>query len=156
MGLAGHKLARNADPNGWRNGISILRPSQAEEIALADLQASRTAAGRGDGSTIIVTWSNVTAADTCHPVQYPEYGDRSVHVYGTFDGARVQIQGSNNGGVSFTALADPTETTIQLTTERIKAILENTDFIMPVISGGGGAQSLGISILFHLTNPLRQ
>lgn len=123
---------------------------------MADIGGVSSAAGRGDGSTVIVTWTPVTSADTCHPVRYPEYADRSVHVSGTFDGATVQIQGSNNGGVSFAALADPTETTIVLTTERIKAILENTDFIMPVVSGGGGAQSLTIAILFHLTNPLRQ
>lgn len=123
---------------------------------MADIPGVAASAGRGDGSTIVVTWTPITSVDTCHPVSYPEYADRSVHVSGTFDGASVQIHGSNNGGASFAALADPTETTIILTGERIKAILENTALIMPVISGGTGAQSLTISILFHLTNPLRQ
>ena len=123
---------------------------------MTDIPGVTLATGRGDGSTIIVTWASVTNADTCHPVSYPEYADRSIHVSGTFDGATVQIQGSNNGGASFAALADPTETVISITSERIKAVLENTGQIMPVITGGGGAQSLTVSLLFHLTNPLRQ
>lgn len=123
---------------------------------MANISGVAASAGRGDGSTIIVTWSPVTSADTCVAVRYPEFADRSIHVSGTFDGATVQIQGSNNGGVSFATLADPTETTISISTERIRAILENTDYVKPVISGGGGAQSLTVSVLFHLTNPLRQ
>lgn len=123
---------------------------------MTDIPGVSASAGRGDGSAIVVTWTPVTSADTCHPVRYPEYADRSIHVSGTFDGATVQIQGSNNGGASFASLADPTETTILISSERIRAILENTDYLMPVISGGGAAQSLTISILFHLTNPLRQ
>ena len=123
---------------------------------MADIQPSVTAAGRGDGSTMLVTWTNVTNADTCHAVRFPEYSDRSIHVSGVFDGGSVQIQGSNNGGVSFAVLSDPTETAIILASEKIRAILENTDYIMPVASGGGSFQSLIISLLFHLTNPLRQ
>lgn len=123
---------------------------------MVDIPGVSTAAGRGDGSTMIVTWSPVATGDTCHPVSYPEYADRSVHVSGTFDGATVQIMGSNNGGVSYAALQDPTETTITITSERIRAVLENTAYLMPSVTGGGAAQSLTISVLFHLTNPLRQ
>lgn len=109
---------------------------------------------RGDGSTMIATWTPVTNADTCRAVSYPEYTDRSVHVYGTFTGSSVAVQGSNNGGVSFAALNDPTSTVIAITTEGIRAVLENSDQIRPSVSGGSG--SLSISVLFHLSNPLRQ
>lgn len=123
---------------------------------MADIQATLTSVGRGDGSTVVATWANVTSADTCHAVSLSEYADRSVHVYGTFDSATVTIQGSNNDGSSFATLADPTETTISISSERIRAILENTVLIRPSAAGGGGNQSLSIAILFHLTNPLRQ
>lgn len=111
---------------------------------------------RQDGSTMIITWTPVTSADTCGPTSFPEYTDRSVHVSGTFGSASVAVHGSNNAGVSFAALNDPTQTVIAITTEAIKAILENTDQIKPVITGGGGTQSLTVSILFHMANPLRQ
>lgn len=122
---------------------------------MADISPAVSAVGRGDNSTMRVTWSPVTNADTCHPVSFPEYSDRSIHVFGIFGGATVQVLGSNNGGVSFATLNDPTETTISLTSERIRAILENTEFIQPIVSGGDGTQAVGVSILFHLTNPLR-
>ncbi len=111
---------------------------------------------KGDGSTYIVTWTPVTSADTCGPTSMPEYTDRSVQVSGTFDSASVAIHGSNNGGVSFVAMNDPTSTVIAITSAAIKAILENSDQIKPVITGGSGSQSLTVSILFHLANPLRQ
>ena len=123
---------------------------------MTDIIGVTTAAGRGDGSTIVVTWSPVTSVDTCHPVRLPEYADRSIHVSGVFGGSTTKIEGSNNGGVSFAPLADTTDTTIAISTETIKAVLENTDFIKPVVSGGDATQSLTISLLFHLTNPLRQ
>lgn len=109
-----------------------------------------------DGSTFIITWTPVTSADSCQAVSFPEYSDRSVQVLGTFNSASVAIHGSNDGGTTFAALNDPTSTVIALTAAGIKAVLENTDQIKPVITGGGGSQSLTVAILFHLTNPLRQ
>lgn len=109
----------------------------------------------GDGSTFRVVWTPVTEADTCNPVSYPKHSDKSVHVSGTFGSASVAIHGSNNGGASYAALNDPTGTVIAITGEKIKAVLENTALIRPVITGGT-AQSLTVSMLFHLSNPLRQ
>ena len=123
---------------------------------MANIAGVTASVGRGDNSTIVVTWANIGNADTCHEVSFPEYADRSIHVSGTFNGASVVIQGSNNGAVSFATLNDPTETAITISTEAIRAVLENTAFIKPVITGGGGLQSLTVSLLFHLTNPLRQ
>ena len=113
-----------------------------------------TAVGRGDGSTLLVTWSGLTSADTCQAVSYPEYSDRSVHVSGTFSSASVALWGSNNG-TTFAPLNDPTRTVIALTTEGVQAVLENTLYVQPVATAGTGGQALTISMLFHLTNPLR-
>ena len=111
-------------------------------------------AARGDGSTVLVVWTPVTENDTCRPVSYPEMSDKSVHVSGTFGGASVAVNGSNNSGASYAALNDPSSTAIAITSEKIKAVLENTALVQPSPTGGSG-QSLTISMLFHLTNPLR-
>ena len=108
----------------------------------------------GDGSTILAIWGPFTESDACLPISYPAMSDKSVHVYGTFGSASVAVQGSNNG-TSFAALNDPTGTVIAITTERIKAILENTMQIKPVATGGTG-QSITVAILMRLANPLRQ
>lgn len=109
-----------------------------------------------DGSTFIITWTAVTNADSCQAISLPEYSDRSVQVLGTFNAASVAVQGSNDGGTTFAPLNDPTSTVIAITAAGIKAVLENTDQIKPVITGGGASQSLTVAMLFHLTNPLRQ
>ena len=111
-------------------------------------------ASRGNGSCVLAVWTPVTENDTCSPVSFPEFSDKSVHVSGTFGGASVAVNGSNNSGASYVALNDPSSTAIAITTEKIKAVLENTVRIQPAATGGSG-QSLTISMLFHVANPLR-
>lgn len=121
---------------------------------MATIDPTVIATGRGDGSTLRVIWTPVTAADTCRAVSYPECADKSIQVAGTFDSASVAVNGSNDG-TNFAALRDPGGTTIAITSAAIRAILENTVVVVPLVSGGGGSQSLTISMLIHLTNPLR-
>lgn len=111
---------------------------------------------KGDGSTLLAVWTPVTSAgsDTCNPISYPQFTDKSVHVSGTFGGGSVAIKGSNNAGASYAALNDPSSTAIAITQETIKAILENTVLVQPVISGGT-SMSVTISMLLRLNNPLR-
>lgn len=121
---------------------------------MAVIKPIQAAVGQSNNAGILVTWTNVTENDSCQAVSMPDLTDRSAHVYGTFGGASVAIQGSNNGGASFVALHDPTSTAIAITSEAIKAILENSQLIVPVATGGT-SQSLSIAILFHLSQALR-
>lgn len=121
---------------------------------MATIKPTVTQAGKQDGACFIVTWAAVTEIDTCVAYQGANLSDKSVHVSGTFGGATVAVQGSNNGGTSFAALNDPSSTVIAITAEKIKAILENVDLIKPVITGGA-AQSLNIALLVNQNNPLR-
>lgn len=109
----------------------------------------------GDGSIMLVTWPAVTAADTCAPVSFPAMADKSVQAAGTFDSGSVAVHGSNDGS-NYAALRNPASNVIAITTAGINAVLENTVFVQPVISGGGGSQSLTISMLFRMLNTLRQ
>jgi hypothetical protein len=111
--------------------------------------------GRGDGSCQLVVWTPVTENDTCVAAELPDLADKSVHVYGTFGGATVAVQGSNNDGTSFAALNDPSSTVIAINSEKIKQVLENTQQIRPAATGGA-SQSLSIAMLIKQTNPLRQ
>lgn len=122
---------------------------------MAVIPAVLTSVGRGDGATILVTWASVTETDTFGAVALPEYSDKSVHVSGTFDSASIAIQGSNDG-TNYCSLFDPSSTVIAITAATaLKAILENTVYVKPLASGGGATQSVTVSMLCRLPNPLR-
>lgn len=121
---------------------------------MAAIAATIRIVGAGNNACKVAVWTGVTEADTCVAVSFPDLTDRSVHVSGTFGGASVAIQGSNNNGASFVAMNDPGGTVIAITSEKIKAILENSEQIKPAITGGS-SQALVISILFHLSQALR-
>lgn len=110
---------------------------------------------KGDGSAILYTWTPVTEADTCQPIATPKHSDKSVHVYGTFGGATAALHGSNNDGTTFAALNTPASVAIAITADGIKAVLENTQQVKPVATGGA-AQSLSVGLLVHFSNPARQ
>lgn len=116
----------------------------------------RDVSPNGDQSTIQVIWTPVTNADTCAPVEYPKSSDKSIAVSGVFGGATVALHGSNDDGTSFAALNSPNSVVIGLAAAGVKAVLENTQQVKPIATGGGGTQALIIAMLFHLSNPQRQ
>lgn len=121
---------------------------------MATIKPTITDVGQtGSGYVFQAVWANVTEADSCQAVQYPEYADKSIQVFGTFGGASVALHGSNDG-TNFAALNDASGTVIAITTAKIKAVLENTVQIKPVITGGA-SQVLTVAMLIHISNPLR-
>lgn len=95
------------------------------------------------GSTVIdndhqvaVTWA-LGNADTGVASNIKRWADRTVHVTGTFGGATVTIQGSNDN-VTFATLNDNTGAALTFTAAGLKVILENPTYIRAVTSGGAG------------------
>jgi hypothetical protein len=114
----------------------------------------------GDGSVWRIEWGPINNnQDVCTPVRFPNFPDKSVQVVGNaarIDAASVAIHGSNDGGGQYAALNDPTGTVIAITTAAIKAVLENTEYIKPVITGGNTAvMNFNIAMIVRLSNPLR-
>jgi hypothetical protein len=72
----------------------------------------------------------------------PGWSDRSVHVFGTFGGATVTIQGSNElvptNWVTLAAAGDATED-MTYTANDIKQLLEVSRWVRPLLSGGAGS-----------------
>lgn len=112
------------------------------------------AIGSQDGSCIRIVWTPVTENDTCAPAMFPEYADKSIQVFGTFGSASIALHGSNDGGTTYAALNMPSGSAIAITSAGIKAVLENTEYIKPV-STGGSSSSVTIAVLLRLSNTLR-
>lgn len=94
--------------------------------------------------TMTIEWANLGQGDDGSWYMLGHYSDKCLHVYGTFGGATVTIQGSNQDSTptSGLGLTDPTQTAISMTSEGMKQVLENPLFIRPKITGGDGTTSL--------------
>lgn len=84
-----------------------------------------------------ITWTGLGDADTGSAVRLASASDRSVSISGTFAGATVTVQGSNDGSNWFT-LTDPQGNPISRTSAGLEQIAEVTKFTRVVTSGGLG------------------
>src|SRR3990170_2252557 len=112
---------------------------------MADITAVLTRlATRGDDNVRIVLWETMGNADTGvgvdgtgSTIQLPGFADRTVQVAGTFGGATVTVQGSNDG-TNWATLRDPQGADLTFTVAGIKQVLEVTRHIRATTSGGAG------------------
>lgn len=86
----------------------------------------------------IYTWTGLTTSDTGAPLEAPGFTDASYQVTGTFGGATVTIEGSNDG-TNYVTLTDPSATAISFTATGLSQILQIVRFIRPKVTGGSGA-----------------
>lgn len=85
----------------------------------------------------MVTWSPLATGDTGEPLQGTGLSDRSVQFTGTFGGATVVLEGSNDG-TNWVTLTDPAGVALSFTAAGLKQILQITRYMRPNVSGGAG------------------
>lgn len=104
--------------------------------------------GSGANSVITAQWSNMAGIDIGIPIQLTDWADRSCQIGGTFGGATVTLQGSNDyanfasgnyAGMLWNTLRDPVGNVLTFTSADLKHILEMSMFLRPVITGGTGS-----------------
>ena len=103
---------------------------------------------RQDQAAMTAVWADVTSADTFVPLSlFPDYTLKTIHVSGTFGSATVILGGSYTG-VTYLGLNDLQDNAISITSEGLAAVQEQTLYYKPSASGGGGSQSLTVTLLF--------
>lgn len=97
--------------------------------------------------SIVCTWvlTNTDADGAPIGPNHAEYADRSVQVLGTFGGANVVLQGSNDGGATWFALDDPQGTDMSFGAAGGKAVSEATERMRPLLTGGS-ASSITVTL----------
>jgi len=125
------------------------------------------------GHTALVTWVNIGDADTCVPVRASGYADRSVHAFGTFGGATITIQVSNErAGISdypsytlggaevpnatgapanFVSAHDPQGVALTITAAKIEEVSELSAWIQPATAAGSASS---ITVAMCMRRPL--
>lgn len=85
----------------------------------------------------IATWTAMGDADTGTAIRMGGASDRSIQFSGTFGGATIVLQGTNDG-TNWVTLTDPQGNAISKTSASIEQICELTRQVRVVSSGGTG------------------
>lgn len=92
------------------------------------------------GQNVRAAWDTITNANSDgEKIAIADYSDKTVQVFGTFGGATLTIQGSNDGGTTWATLHDAQGTDLAFTAAGMELIAENPLLIRPLLSGGAGS-----------------
>lgn len=116
-------------------------------MATATWNETRLGNPYGGGIVAVVAQATLTAADPDSAAWENRIaGDMCVQVAGTFGGATVLVQGSNDG-TNYATLNDPQGNALSIaTTAKIEQLLEAPRFLKLSSSGGGGTTDLDVTI----------
>lgn len=101
------------------------------------------------GKGRLYTWANLAAGDDGAAVEAIEFADRSVQVAGSFGGASVVIEGSNDS-TNYGTLTDPQGNDLSLVGSKVEMVSEVTRLIRPRVVAGSGT-SVTVSLLARFT-----
>ena len=95
-----------------------------------------------------IAWT-LAAGESGEWQAFTEFADRSVQVAGTFGGATVTVQGSNDltTPTNASTLTDPGGTSIVKTSISLVHILEMPLWIRPSVTGGDGSTAITINLV---------
>ena len=88
--------------------------------------------------TLVFTWVLTNVDNDGAPVgpNHSDYADRAVQAFGTFGGAAVAIQGSNDDGANWFTVDDPQGVDLTLSAAGGKAVIEVPERMRPLLTGG--------------------
>lgn len=100
----------------------------------------------GNSSSFVASWPHLAQGDDGAPLGCAQYTDRSFQVVGTFGGASVVVEGTNDG-VNWATLTDPQGNNLTFTSAKIEMVSEATLKIRPRVIGGDVTTDLTVSAL---------
>lgn len=98
-----------------------------------------------DSVVVVREWTGLLLGDDGAWLLLAHYGDKCLHVFGTWGGATLAFEGTNETGTPTNPapLSDPGGVVISLSsTTTIKQVLENPLYVRPRVVGGDGTTSL--------------
>src|SRR5712692_2913244 len=111
---------------------------------------SKIRGSAGGVDAVVITWTPLAAAgDVGQPLQRSDLADRSVQVTGTFAGATIVLEGSNDGANYFT-LSNPAGAALSFTAAGLMQVNQPTAWVRPHVTAGSGA-SLTVTLTARRT-----
>ena len=103
-------------------------------------------AATGSSLPFTATWAPLAQNDVGDAMSFGQFTDKSVQVAGTFGGASVRVEGSNDG-VNWAVLTDPQGNDLLITSAKIEMVTEATLHVRPAVVGGDGTTALTVVML---------
>ncbi len=98
-----------------------------------------------------VKWLNATSGDTFAAMALAGHSDKTAHFFGNFDGATVELQGSNDplvltdpGNAEWVTLKNAQGLDLSAASNTLEIIIENPIYIRPAITGGTGLTDVSV------------
>lgn len=110
----------------------------------------------GANSVMTATWTGIGDSDNGSnaAIGMADWADRSLQVAGTFAGATVTVQGSNDGA-NWATLRDTNQNPLTLTSADIRQINELTLYLRLTSGSGGGTANINAVLFGHRINALQ-
>lgn len=103
-----------------------------------------------DKSCIKIAVTGLANGDETPALPFTQFADRSVQVTGTFGaGGNLRVEGSNDGGTTWAALADPQGVALDITSAKIESILEVVEKVRCRVTAGDGTTSLAVYLILR-------
>lgn len=111
--------------------------------------------GSGDGSLILFTWALTSSNTDGQLVSSVEWADRTWQAAGTWGGATLTLQGSNDGTNWFTLANAAGGAAATLTANGGMATVELPRYVRPNLTTAGTGAAVTVTALMRRANPLR-
>lgn len=113
---------------------------------MSEVAQSTTFPSGTGGDAAVTVWAAMAGADTGERVKLVQFADRVVQVEGTFDGATVVFEGSNDD-TNYHTLMDPQGNALSFTASGLEAVLEAPFYVRPRTSGGGVSTAVTVTLV---------
>ncbi len=87
---------------------------------------------------IVATWPPAAETDTFAAISLPQRADRTFQVWGTFGGATLSLNGSNDS-VHYSILHDAFGNDVSLSASGIAQVTESSLWVQPITQNGSGS-----------------
>jgi len=111
--------------------------------------------GERDGSVVLWTWALATANVDGFPLEWSEWADRTFTASGTWGGATLSIEGSNDGTNFFTLSNAAGGTAATFTADGCKTIIETPRWARPKLTTAGSGATVTVTLCARRQTPLR-
>lgn len=109
----------------------------------------------GDGSVAQFVWALTTANTDGLPVEWVSYSDRTFSAVGTWGGATVTIEGSNDG-TNWVPLSDAAGAAdATATANKAMTVVELTRYVRPNLTVPGTGAAVTVALIARRANPMR-